>query len=270
MENEIWKDVVGFEGLYQVSSKGRVKSLKQRRSLLKQFKKYNVQLEKSEKREKLRVDMLVAKAFLPKAEIMEVVKHIDGNENNNTVENLVWDNITTAQKLSMFRSNLTRKPRNEWFEENGYIYFKLSNCEKYALCDMDVWQTAQNHRWFLSHGYVFTKINGKNERFHHLVITPKPGYVIDHKNRNPLDNRKTNLRYATDHANALNHSKNRKNTTGVTGVSKTNIGRYKAYINFNGKHIHLGHYMTLEEARKARKEAEEKYFKPIIEKETHV
>ena len=58
------------------------------------------------------------------------------------------------------------------------------------------------------------------------------------------------------------------NTTGVTGVS---VRRYKAYIMYRaqievrGKTINLGEYKTLEDAAKARKTAEEKYFAPIIE-----
>ena len=62
-------------------------------------------------------------------------------------------------------------------------------------------------------------------------------------------------------------SKTSKNSaTGVTGVSKMKNGKYRAYINLARKQIHLGVFGTLSEAAQARKEAEEKYYKPILDK----
>lgn len=57
----------------------------------------------------------------------------------------------------------------------------------------------------------------------------------------------------------------KRNKTGCTGISISN-DKYRARIQLNGKSIHLGYFDTLEKAIKARKEAEEKYFKPILEK----
>ena len=57
------------------------------------------------------------------------------------------------------------------------------------------------------------------------------------------------------------------NTSGVKGVSYVErLKKYRAYINLGGKQKYLGVYDTLEEAATAREEAEEKYFKPILEK----
>jgi hypothetical protein len=56
------------------------------------------------------------------------------------------------------------------------------------------------------------------------------------------------------------------NTSGVKGVSYIErLHKYRAYIQIKGKQKYLGVYKTLEEAAAARKAAEEKYFKPIIE-----
>lgn len=53
--------------------------------------------------------------------------------------------------------------------------------------------------------------------------------------------------------------------TGYKGVSKIKDGKYIARIKFRGKNIHLGTYDDIEEAKKARKKAEEMYFKPILD-----
>lgn len=57
------------------------------------------------------------------------------------------------------------------------------------------------------------------------------------------------------------------NTSGVKGVSyMKDKGKYRAYIHFKGKPIHLGVFDTIEEAAEARKKGEEKYFHPILKK----
>lgn len=62
-----------------------------------------------------------------------------------------------------------------------------------------------------------------------------------------------------------NRKLSRKNRTGVTGVSKTiEKSPYRAYIIIKGRKIELGRFKTLGEATKARKEAEDKYFVPIL------
>lgn len=57
----------------------------------------------------------------------------------------------------------------------------------------------------------------------------------------------------------------RSNKTGHTGISISN-NKFRARIQLNGKSIHLGYFNSLEQAIQARKEAEQKYFKPILEK----
>ena len=59
----------------------------------------------------------------------------------------------------------------------------------------------------------------------------------------------------------------KRSTTGVRGVTlDKKTGHYRASINFQKKFIHLGTFKTLDEAKKARKEAEDKYFKPMLDK----
>lgn len=64
----------------------------------------------------------------------------------------------------------------------------------------------------------------------------------------------------------LNERVSKNSTTGIKGVSETKNGRYRAYIVVARKQIYLGTFGTLEEAAAARKQAEERYFKPILDK----
>lgn len=95
----------------------------------------------------------------------------------------------------------------------------------------------------------------------------KDGEIVDHKTHpdypNPIvDNRKSNLRITTPLNNSRNKCKTKANTSGVTGVcwNKRNQ-KWHAQIGVNLKTIHLGYFNDFNDAVKARKEAEEKYFK---------
>ena len=90
---EIWKNIEGYEGEYQVSNTGKVRSLKNNLILKQQCDRYgyfNVRLYKKTKGKTIRVHRLVAKAFIPNTSNLNVVNHIDENPQNNNVENLEW------------------------------------------------------------------------------------------------------------------------------------------------------------------------------------
>lgn len=96
--DEVWKDIEGYEGLYQVSNTGWVRSLNYRRSgrskLLKQGttkKGYKVvELHKNGKGKHSRVHRLVAMTFIPNPNNYKEVNHKDENPANNNVNNLEW------------------------------------------------------------------------------------------------------------------------------------------------------------------------------------
>lgn len=98
--DEIWKDVVGYEGLYQVSNLGRVKSLNYRRKGIEHVLKpagvgagyLGVSLSKNRKAKQIRVHRLVAIAFLDNPERFPEINHKDEDKKNNCADNLEWCN----------------------------------------------------------------------------------------------------------------------------------------------------------------------------------
>ena len=119
MEQELWKDISSFEGLYQISNLGRVKSLEKKRgrnlgviipeiimklSLSKRGYP-RVQLQKNKFKKTIEVHKLVAGAFIENKYNKPQINHIDGNKKNNHVNNLEWctnnENQKHAQKIGI-------------------------------------------------------------------------------------------------------------------------------------------------------------------------
>lgn len=106
---EIWKAVVGYEGLYEVSNLGRVKSLHyyggDRQAIIKQSKRtdgyMHIGLSKNGICRSLVVHRLVAQAFIPNPDGLEMVNHKDEDRTNNNVSNLEWCTRSYNQLYSL-------------------------------------------------------------------------------------------------------------------------------------------------------------------------
>jgi hypothetical protein len=94
-----------------------------------------------------------------------------------------------------------------------------------------------------------------------MGLSKGDGLEVDHINTGEtLDNRRDNLRIANDSEQQSNQRKSRANTSGYKGVGfHKQSGKWRAYIGVNYKLIHLGVFLTPEEAHAAYCEAAIKY-----------
>lgn len=146
MSNEIWKDVLGYEGLYQVSNTGKVKSLPKSwvsgNGVLKSHSGkilntsisrgyYRVPLNKDGVKKLFTVHRLVAMAFTLNAENLETVNHKDGNKLNNNVDNLEWMSSGDNTRHAHLNGLTKQGGKHQWAKivldtETG-IYYETLN-----------------------------------------------------------------------------------------------------------------------------------------------
>lgn len=134
---EMWESVNGYEGLYEVSNLGRVRSLKRATTngiVLKQMMRYgymHVCLSKEGKPSTKRVHRLVAEAFIANPMDKPVVNHIDGNKANNAASNLEWA-TNSENELHSYRV-LGKKQSRPWKGKPRKFARKLSSADAAAI-----------------------------------------------------------------------------------------------------------------------------------------
>lgn len=124
--------------------------------------------------------------------------------------------------------------------------------------DLDV---IKDYSWCVNkEGYAVARVDGKVVKMNrHILGKECEGAVVDHKNRNRLDNRRCNLRVCTQKENSRNTSPTVTNKTGLLGIRVTKCGRYNVRITANRKQLHVGNFVSKKDAIKARRYAEDVY-----------
>ena len=175
IDGEIWKDIIGFEGNYQISNFGRVKScdrfiphkrhgtwhIKER--LLKPHldgpsnsQYLSVMLHRGNgKMDCKRIHRLVAETFIPNIYNLPQVNHIDGNKKNNTVSNLEWvselENTAHAWRNGLCENIVKAKQRPVVNLDTGEHFASVADAER---------------SFGKSFGAISHALNGKHERAH--------------------------------------------------------------------------------------------------------
>ena len=128
---EEWKEIADFEGLYLISSFGRVKSIINNKILPPCIVRANglvVGLMRNGKVEKRQVSRLVAAAFIPNPGNKPCVDHIDGVRFHNFVENLRWCSINENNNFDIAIRNKTKYDFPiEGIDENGNVCIEFQN-----------------------------------------------------------------------------------------------------------------------------------------------
>lgn len=138
---------------------------------------------------------------------------------------------------------------------------------KFAIVDDSDYEILIRYRWHFNKGYAVRIVRTPNSKkrtyigMHNVILGTPEGMEGEHRDGNGLNNLRSNLRICTHAENMRNHALLKRNKYGLTGIYwRAKKRRFTATIYFNCSTIHLGTFKTIEEAKRARIEGENKYF----------
>lgn len=154
---------------------------------------------------------------------------------------------------------------NIYITKKNYMVGITKKNEKFIF-DKDDYDLIKDISWNIQRGYVVGRKNNKSLRLHRYILESRYGDLkfeeyIDHLNKDKLDNRKINLKICSSSENKQNANIYKNNTSGTTGVNwDEKRGKWRSRICLNYQQIDLGFFDDINDAIKARVEAEVKYF----------
>ena len=173
MTNETWKPIKNYEGLYEISSLGNVKSLEGKSNhkksiLLKPYigkdNYYQVKLQKNKKIENKRINRLVAEAFIPNPKNKPQVNHIDCNKMNNNVDNLEW--VTESENaIHSYKFNKKRLTGvNQYTLKDKFLkkYESLSEAARETKIKYQSIQKVCKGEYKQAGGYIWRYVDEKH------------------------------------------------------------------------------------------------------------
>lgn len=186
-----------------------------------------------------------------------------GSLRNGSVKSCGCLRKETVSKITMNRK-LFNKFRFDY--DNNIAIGYTNNTNHEFIIDLDDYNKIKDYTWHESDkGYVFTTMKGKHVYLHRFILNMGEytyDNTVDHIYHNTFDNRKSQLRKATQSQQSMNQGVQHNNTSGVTGLSwNKKLNKWHVSICVNGKNLYLGVYSNIEDAISIRKQAEKKYFK---------
>lgn len=186
---------------------------------------------------------------------------------NKTIKPVREKTLLNGKSLSCGCMRSKSRNINTYDVSGDYGVGYTSNGNEFYF-DIEDYEKIKKYNWYMtSVGYIATCYKDENGNIKtllmHRLIMDVIKYnhnIVDHINHNTVDNRKSNLRIVTHQQSGMNRGIPINNKSGVCGVFIGSDNRWTAAIKINGKPINLGHFDIKQDAIKARKEAEEKYF----------
>lgn len=147
--------------------------------------------------------------------------------------------------------------------KNNTTVLWTTNTNKKIFIDTEDFDKIKSYCWREDdYGYAKAGISKSEEKIkmHHIIIGKKEDLVVDHIDRNPLNNKKNNLRHVTQQLNIVNKSIQKNNNTGIIGVAFDKRGFYDVRLVKHRKVVFRHKTNDFQEAIIKRLEAEVKYF----------
>ncbi len=134
--------------------------------------------------------------------------------------------------------------------------YTIVDDEDFDYLNQSNWYASESHDMYRAKGYM----NGKSIYMHRIIMKLKNDQFCDHKNGDPLDNRKENLRICSQAENQRNKKINIKNTSGFKGVVWIkDRKKWEVRIRRNYKNIFIGYFNDIIDAAIAYNHAAKKY-----------
>jgi len=162
--------------------------------------------------------------------------------------NLVSRKLRPTRSCGCLQADSRRDPNDiELFPDHAEIIIVSETYGiKKAIVDLESLPKITPYRWSVNgEGYVGTSIKNKPKGLHHLLLSYRKGFVRDHIDRDPLNNRMSNLRYATNQQNVWNSFPDQR---GYKGVYLTKDKKWRASARIRSKKVLIGDFDTQRES----------------------
>ena len=245
--------------------------------------KRKIKLEKHKDREEYKTRLiggsygnLVVKDFAGYNKNKQILYLCECQCENKTLIQVTYTNLIKGYKdncgcLTKQKQSKAKRQYNT-YDLTGDFGIGYTNNDEEFYFDLEDYNLIKDYCWNIHDGYVEARdIYGekRNIKMHRLIMNiDNPDIKVDHIYYNTNDNRKSELRLATNSQNCMNHVIHSNNTSGYSGInwdSEKSLWRARIYKNYET--YHLGYFDNINEAIKERDNAEDILFKEYKYKE---